>query len=45
MKVRISSEDILKYLEIDPSEFPKYAAPIINLANRYAQGSWPRVVG
>lgn len=45
MKVKITIEEIRKYLEIEPLEFPKYVAPLINLANQYAQGTRPRVVG
>jgi len=45
MKVKFSIEEIRKYLDIETPEFPKYAAPIINLANQYAQGTRPRIVG
>jgi len=45
MKVRISVEEIRRYLDVETHEFPKYAAPLINLANQYAQGTRPRVVG
>ncbi len=45
MKVKITSEEIRKYLDIETPEFPKYVAPLINLANQYAQGTRPRVVG
>jgi uncharacterized protein YukE len=45
MKVKISIEEIRKYLDIETPEFPKYAAPLINLANQYAQGTRPKVVG
>ncbi len=45
MKVKISIEEIRKYLDIETAEFPKYAAPLINLANQYAQGTRPRIVG
>ncbi len=45
MKVRISVEEIRKYLEIETPEFPKYVSPLINLANQYAQGTRPRIVG
>lgn len=45
MKVKISVEEIRKYLDIETPEFPKYVAPLINLANQYAQGTRPRVVG
>jgi hypothetical protein len=45
MKVKISVKELRKYLDIETSEFPKYVAPLINLANQYAQGTRPRVVG
>ncbi len=45
MIVKITTEEIRKYLDIDTPEFPKYVAPLINLANQYAQGTRPRVVG
>jgi hypothetical protein len=45
MKIKISLEELRKYLEIEPAEFPKYTAPIINLANQYAQGTRPKIVG
>jgi len=34
MKVKITIEEIRKYLDIETPEFPKYVAPLINLANR-----------
>jgi len=45
LKLRISFDEIRKYLDIESPEFPKYVAPLINLANRYAQGTRPKVVG
>lgn len=45
MKVKISFEEIQKYLDIETPEFPKYVAPLINLSNQYAQGTRPKVVG
>lgn len=45
MLVRITVDEIRKYLDIETLEFPKYVAPLINLANQYAQGTRPRVVG
>lgn len=45
MKVKISIGEIRKYLNIETPEFPKYVAPLINLANQYAQGTRPKVVG
>lgn len=45
MKVKLSIAEIRSYLDIETPEFPKYVSPIINLANQYAQGTRPRVVG
>ena len=45
MKLKISFEEIRRCLDIETPEFPKYAAPLINLANQYAQGTRPRTVG
>lgn len=45
MKIKITLKEIRRYLDIEVPEFPKYVAPIINLANQYAQGTRPRVVG
>jgi len=45
MKIKITLKEIREYLNIDTPEFPKYVAPLINLANQYAQGTRPRVVG
>ncbi len=45
MKIKITIEEIRKYLDVETPEFPKYVAPLINLANQYAQGTRPRVVG
>lgn len=45
MKIRIGFDEIRKYLDIESPEFPKYVTPLINLANRYAQGTRPKVVG
>jgi len=45
MKVKITVDEIRKYLDIETPEFPKYISPLINLANQYAQGTRPKVVG
>jgi len=45
MKIKLSNEDIRRYLDIETPEFPKYTTQIINLANQNAQGTHPRVVG
>jgi uncharacterized protein YukE len=36
---------IYELLEIESTKFPSYIAPLLNLANRYAQGTRPKVVG
>jgi uncharacterized protein YukE len=45
MKTKITYEEIRDYMDIETPEFPKYMKPLINLANRFAQGTRPRVVG
>jgi hypothetical protein len=45
MLVRISIDEVRKLMEIEKADFPKYTAPLINLANQYAQGTRPKVVG
>jgi hypothetical protein len=45
MKIKISFKEIEKYLDVKSEEFPKYVTPLINLANQYAGGTRPRVVG
>lgn len=45
MKVKITFKEISKYLNINETKFPKYISPLINLANQYAQGTRPKVVG
>ena len=45
MKVKISIKEIKKYLDIETPEFANYVSPLINLANQYAQGTRPKIVG
>ncbi|HPP12389.1 MAG TPA: MjaI family restriction endonuclease [bacterium] len=45
MKIKITAEEIRAYLNIETPEFPKYIGPLINLANQYAQGTRPKIVG
>jgi len=45
MKVKISTKEIHRYLDIETPDFHKYASPLINMANQYAQGTRPKVVG
>jgi hypothetical protein len=45
MKIKISFKEIERYLDVKSTEFPKYVAPLINLANQYAGGTRPKVVG
>ncbi len=45
MKIRLTGDEIRKILDIESPEFPKYVSQILNLANRNAQGTRPKVVG
>jgi len=45
MKVKISNKKIREYLDIETPKFSKYVSPLINLANQYAQGTRPKIVG
>ncbi|MEK7680037.1 MAG: MjaI family restriction endonuclease [Deltaproteobacteria bacterium] len=45
MKIKLTSDEIRKILDIESPEFPKYVTQILNLANRNAQGTRPKVVG
>jgi len=45
MKIKLTNDDIRRYLDIETPEFPKYTTQLINLANQNAQGTRPRVVG
>jgi len=43
--IKLTNNEIKKTLEIPSPSFPKYVTLIINLANRFSQGTRPRVVG
>ncbi|HOB78498.1 MAG TPA: MjaI family restriction endonuclease [Bacteroidales bacterium] len=45
MKIKINNDDIRAYLDIEKINLDKYVSPLINLANQYAQGTSPKVVG
>ncbi|MEW6448498.1 MAG: MjaI family restriction endonuclease [Bacillota bacterium] len=45
MKIKLSQSEIREYLDIQTPKFPKYVSYFINLANRYSQGTRPKVVG
>jgi hypothetical protein len=45
MKVKLTNEEIRRFLEVETPVFPKYVTQIINLANQNSQGTRPRVVG
>jgi MjaI restriction endonuclease len=45
MKIKLTNDDIRRYLDIETPQFPKYTTQLINLANQNAQGTRPRVVG
>jgi uncharacterized protein YukE len=45
MKIKLTFDELRKYLDIPTPEFPKYTRDLLNLSNRYSQGTRPRVVG
>ncbi len=45
MIIRLQQQDIAQALSIPKMELPKYAAPLLNLANRTAQATRPNNVG
>jgi uncharacterized protein YukE len=45
MKVKFRNKEVRKLLDIETPEYAKYVAPLINLANRHAKGTVPKVVG
>ena len=45
MKIKITFEDIKRYLNAPIYNFPKYSTQILNLANQNAQATRPKVVG
>jgi len=45
MKIKLSFDEVRKYLETPAPSFAKYVAPLLNLANLFAQGTRPEVVG
>jgi hypothetical protein len=44
-KIRIHNSDILKNIGLEQEVFPKYTTVILNIANRFSQGTRPKVVG
>lgn len=45
MRLSISSKEIRRALNLPPPDFPTYVSPLLNLANRFARGTVPAVVG
>lgn len=45
MKIILSSAEVRELLDAPPPKLPTYVSPILNLANRFASGTRPRVVG
>jgi hypothetical protein len=45
MKIILSSTEMRELLNAPLPKFPTYVSPIINLANRFAAGTRPKVVG
>jgi len=45
MRKKLTFDTVRELLGVEELDLPKYAAPLLNLANQYAQGTRPRVVG
>jgi hypothetical protein len=45
MKITLSTAEVRELLDAPPPELPTYVSPILNLANRFAGGTRPKVVG
>lgn len=45
VKIKIKNKEIQTYLDIESPDFPKFVTPLLNLANQYAQGTRPKIVG
>lgn len=45
MKIMLSSAEVRELLDAPLPELPTYVSPILNLANRFASGTRPKVVG
>lgn len=43
--IKITNREIARLLDEEPASFEKYIAPILNLANQFAQGTRPKIVG
>jgi hypothetical protein len=45
MRIMLTFNELREHLEISAPDFPKYTRDLLNLANRYSQGTRPPVVG
>lgn len=45
MKITLKSSEVRDLLDAPPPKLPTYVSPILNLANRFASGTRPKVVG
>jgi len=45
MKIKLTNDEIRRYLDIETPEFPTYTTQLMNLANQNAQGTRPKIVG
>jgi len=45
MKIKLTFDEVRDLLEAPPALFSQVVAPLLNLANQYAQGTRPKVVG
>ncbi|MGQ9782170.1 MAG: MjaI family restriction endonuclease, partial [Nitrososphaeria archaeon] len=43
--ITVSDDEIGNLMTEEKTELPKYVSPLMNLANRYAQGTRPKAVG
>ena len=44
-KIKLKNDEIKRLLAVESPDFPKYSTQILNLANKNAQGTRPKVVG
>ncbi|MCB1156510.1 MAG: MjaI family restriction endonuclease [Leptospiraceae bacterium] len=44
-KLKIKTTELIKVIQTNQAEFPKYTTQLINLANQNAQGTRPKIVG
>jgi len=45
MKIKLTNDEIRRYLDVEMPDFPTYTTQLLNLANQNAQGTRPKIVG